>query len=111
MVASLSDARTVSVRTAPVQTPPRAERTLGQDVKEAALETGREWMEESSNISAGAGGFSLMMLGLYGGVIGGALAGGILGGGFAGPVAAAMSHGGWSFLKYHLDRRRGRASR
>lgn len=87
-----------AVRTAPVQTPPRAERTLGQDVKEAALETGREWMEESSNISAGAGGFSLMMLGLYGGVIGGALAGGILGGGFAGPVAAAMSHGGWSFL-------------
>ena len=54
-----------AVRTAPVQTPPRAERTLGQDVKEAALETGREWMEESSNISAGAGGFSLMMLGLY----------------------------------------------
>lgn len=77
-------------------------RTLKQEVRDSALETGRQWAEESSTISAGAGGFSLMMLGLYGGVIGGALAGGILGGGFAGPVAAALSHGGWSFLSTGL---------
>lgn len=87
-----------AVRPAPL--PPS--RTLKQEVRETALETGRQWAEESSTISAGAGGFSLMMLGLYGGVIGGALAGGILGGGFAGPVAAALSHGGWSFLSTGL---------
>lgn len=84
------------VNSPPLQRP--AARTFKEDVTEAALDTGRQWAEETSTITAGAGGFSLMMLGLYGGVIGGALAGGILGGGFAGPVAAALSHGGWSFL-------------
>lgn len=72
--------------------------------KAGAHKTGAAWAEDVGTVGAGIGGLTLMTLGLYGGVIGGALAGGILGGGFAGPVAAALSSGGaWNFLSTGLS--------
>ncbi len=84
--------------------PPAEKRpTLLEAAGRGAIQTGKAWAQDFGNVTAGMGGLSLMTLGLYGGVIGGALAGSIIGGGFAGPVAAALSQGGaWNFLSTGL---------
>ncbi len=89
--------------------PPAEKRpTLLEAAGRGAIQTGKAWAQEVGTVTSGVGGLGLMTLGLYGGVIGGALAGSILGGGFAGPVAAALSQGGaWNFLSTGLSTRRG----
>jgi len=85
--------------------PPAEKRpTLLEAAGRGAIQTGKAWAQEVGTVTSGVGGLGLMTLGLYGGVIGGALAGSILGGGFAGPVAAALSQGGaWNFLSTGLS--------
>lgn len=84
--------------------PAENRKSIFDAAKQGAHRTAAAWAEDVGNVGAGIGGLTLMTLGLYGGVIGGALAGGILGGGFAGPVASALSSGGaWNFLSTGLS--------